>query len=223
MPTESSFRLSLYLTLAFACVAIGYAEGSFLFEAPIVAGLVIASLAVLYWLETRVELLTIPAANRLGLLLGLANIVWAIFRILSELNDPQMPNTDWPVLGLAMTGPLAMTLMPAKLARREKHAGDYWWLHGLALAAAALAAAMAEDLLAFVLIGAYAGCAIWNLVAFSLLRSGGSINPIPGEGPAVRVAAVVGGGWRPAAVWIAVALAGIALVTTIPLYLITPR
>ena len=89
MPTESSFRLSLYLTLALACVAIGYAEASFLFEAPIVAGLVIASLAVLYWLETRVELLTIPAANRLGLLLGLANIVWAFFRVLSELNDPQ--------------------------------------------------------------------------------------------------------------------------------------
>jgi transglutaminase-like putative cysteine protease len=223
MPTEGSFRLSLYLTLAIACAAIGYAEASFLFEAPIVAGIVILSLAILYRLETRVELLTISAANRLGLVLGLANIIWAIFRVLRELNDPQMPNTDWPALGLALTGPLAMTLMPAKLARREKHAGDYWWLHGLGLAAAALAAAMADDILAFVLIGAYAGTAIWNLAAFSLLRESGSIRPIPGQGPAVRVAGVVAEERRWSALLVVPALAIAAVVLTIPLYLITPR
>ena len=39
MPTEGSFRLSLYLTLAIACAAIGYAEASFLIEAPFVAGI----------------------------------------------------------------------------------------------------------------------------------------------------------------------------------------
>ena len=143
--------------------------------------------------------------------------------VLRELNDPQMPNTDWPALGLAMLGPLVMTLMPAKLARREKHAGDYWWLHGLALAAAALAAALAEDLLAFVLIGAYAGAAIWNLVAFSLLRAAGAINPIPGQGLAVHVAGVVGDGRRPSTMWVAAVMAIVGLALTIPLYLITPR
>jgi transglutaminase-like putative cysteine protease len=134
-----------------------------------------------------------------------------------------MPNTDWPVLGLALIGPLAMTVMPAKLARREKHAGDYWWLHGLGLAAASLAAAMAEDPLAFVLIGAYACSAIWNLACFSLLRAGGSIQPIPGKDTAVRVAGVTGDGSRFSAARVAAALAGIAIVLTIPLYLITPR
>src|SRR6478672_4023027 len=145
MPTNTAFRLSVYLTLALACAAIGYAESSFLIEAPIVAGLVIAALIVLYRLESRVELLTIPAANGLGLVLGIANLGWAVIRILREINNPQMPNTDWPMLGLGLLGPFVMTLMPAKLARREKHAGDYWWLYGLGLSAAALGGAMAED------------------------------------------------------------------------------
>jgi protein-glutamine gamma-glutamyltransferase len=223
MPSAGSFRLSLYLTLSLACAAIGYAEAPLLFEVPFIAGAVIVSLAVLYRLETRVELLAIPAANRLGLVLGLANIIWMVFRILRELDDPRMPNTDWGVLVVAMCGPLAMIVMPAKLARREKHAGDYWLLHGLALAAAALAAAMADDPLALVLIGAYAGCAIWNLVAFSLLCAAGSIRPIPGHGQQVRAGGVVGDGSGRSAATVAVVMALAALVATIPLYLITPR
>jgi len=222
MPSARSFRLSLYLTLALACAAIGYAEAPLLFEAPFVAGAVIVSLAVLYRLETRVELLAIPAANRLGLVLGLVNVVWMVFRVLRELDDPQMPNTDWLVLVLALSGLLAMTVMPAKLARREKHAGDYWWLHGLGLAAAALSAAMADDVIAFVLIGAYASAAIWNLVAFSLLRAAGSIRPIPGQSEA-RVGGVVGEGNRRSAATVATGVTIAALFATVPLYLITPR
>jgi hypothetical protein len=223
MPSDASFRLSLYLTLAFACAAVGYAESPLLFEAPVVASVVVVSLAVLYRLETRVELLTIPAANRLGLMLGLANLVWAVFRVLREMNDPQMPRTDWPVLGLALTGPFVMTLMPAKLARREKHAGDYWWLHGLALAAAALAGALADDVLAVVLIAAYAACAVWNLSAFALLRAGGAVRPIPGQAEEVRVAGVVTRGTARTGLALAAGLAAAAAAAAAPLYLLTPR
>ena len=160
MPTDAAFRLSTYLTLAFACAALGYAEYLLLPEVAFIAGGVFVSLIVIYRLETRVELLSIPAANRLGLVLGLANLLWATFRILREFNNPEMLNTNWALLGLALIGPLVMTLMPAKLARRERHAGDYWWLHGLALATASLAGAMADDFLTFSLISPLFLCAI---------------------------------------------------------------
>ena len=222
MPPDSTFRLSIYLTLALACAAIGYSESTFLIETPIIAGIVIVVLAVLYRLESRVELLTIPAANRLGLAVGLANLVWAAFRILREMNDPQMPRTDWPLLGLGLTGPLVLMLIPAKLARREKHAGDYWWLYGLGLAAAALAGAMAEDFFAFLLIGLYAVCAIWSLVLFCLCQGGGSIRPIPGQGPEVRVVGIVSGQPRNGARF-ALGMATLAVAVAIPLYLLTPR
>jgi protein-glutamine gamma-glutamyltransferase len=222
MPTASAFRLSIYLTLALACAAIGYSESTFLIETPIIAGVVIVALAILYRLESRVELLTIPAANRLGLAVGLANVVWAAFRILREMNDPQMPRTDWPMLGLGLTGPLVLMLIPAKLARREKHAGDYWWLYGLSLAAAALAGALAEDFFAFVLIGLYALCAIWSLVLFCLSQGSGLIRPIPGQGPEVRVVGVVSGQPRDGARF-ALGMAALAAAVAIPLYLITPR
>ena len=166
--------------------------------------------------------MTIPAANRLGLAVGLANLVWAAFRILREMNDPQMPRTDWPLLGLGLTGPLVLMLIPAKLARREKHAGDYWWLYGLGLAAAALAGAMAEDFFAFLLIGLYAVCAIWSLVLFCLCQGGGSIRPIPGQGPEVRVVGIVSGQPRNGARF-ALGMATLAVAVAIPLYLLTPR
>ena len=223
MPTDAAFRLSVYLTLALACAAIGYAESSFLIEAPVIAGIVIASLAVLYRLESRVELLTIPAANRLGLVLGIANMGWVLVRILRELNDPQMPHTDWPMLGLGLLGPFVMTLIPAKLSRREKHAGDYWWLHGLGLATAALAGAMADDFLAFALIGLYVACAIWSLALFALVRASGSILPIPGQASEARVVGVVVYDRSRFGASLPVALTAIALLVAIPLYLLTPR
>ena len=223
MPTPAAFRLSIYLTLALACSAVGYAEASLLIEAPVVALLVIVALAVLYRLETRVDLLTIPAANRLGLIVGLASVVWAIVRVLREINDPQMQRMDWPVMGLALTGPFVMTLIPAKLARREKHSGDYWWLEGMGLAAAALAGAMADDLIAFVLIGAYTLCAIWSVSLFALLRAAGSIQPIPGQEPPPRVAGVVSSGRSRLGLAVPIALLGFGAAVAVPLYLLTPR
>src|SRR5262245_8315743 len=194
MPTAAAFRLSLYLTLALSCAALGYAEYAVLPEVAFFAAAVFVALAVLYRLETRVELLSIPAANRLGLIVGLSILVWAALRIIRELRNPEMPNMNWGVLGVAMVGPLVMTLMPAKLARREKHAGDYWWLHGLALATAALAGAMAENVVTFILLGLYAACAVWNLTLFYFLRTSGSVLPVPGQPPGVPVAGVVAAG-----------------------------
>ena len=191
-------------------------------KSPIIAGAVFISLIVLYRLETRVELLSMPAANRLGLVLGLANLLWATFRILREFNNPEMLNTNWALLGLALVGPLVMTLMPAKLARREQHAGDYWWLHGLALATASLAGAMADDFLTFILISLYSICAIWSLNLFYLRRAAGSVLPVPGQptAPARRGHCAdndVGECAR------SLGVTALAVAVTAPVYLLTPR
>jgi transglutaminase-like putative cysteine protease len=115
-----------------------------------------------------------------------------------------------------------MTLMPAKLARREKHAGDYWGLHAAGLASASLAGALAEDPVCFILIGLYAVCAVWSLSLFYLRRAGGAIPPVPGKPTGPPVADVVGSfsaGWLRRALVFTVVAVGFAL----PLYLITPR
>ena len=42
---------------------------------------------------------------------GGPTLAWAIFRMLREINEPQLQHTDWPLLGLALIGPLVMTLL----------------------------------------------------------------------------------------------------------------
>lgn len=221
MPSDFTFRLSTYLTLALACAAVGYAEYPLLPEAAFIAAGVIIALIVLFRLETRVELLSIPAANRLGLGIGLAMFTWAALRIASELRRPELLNVNWQLMAVAMFGPLLMTLMPAKLARREKHAGDYWGLHVAALVAAGLAGALAEDPIGYALVGLYAACAVWSLSLFYLRRAAGAIDPVPGRSPSPRVTVVAespGFGLRRALGYVAIGI-GIA----VPLYLITPR
>ena len=220
MPTDSTFRLSTYLTLALVCAAVGYAEFDLLPEVAFIAGGVIVALAVLFRLETRVELLTIPAANRLGLAIALANITWALFRITGELRHPELPHLNWQLMAVAMFGPLLLTLMPAKLARREKHAGDYWGLHIAALVGAGLAAALAEDPICLILLGLYATCAVWSLSLLYLRRAAGVIDLSRSKRPAV--AGVVGGGigWG---LRRAVAFTLVGIGCAVPLYLVTPR
>ena len=136
MPTDFVFRLSTYLTLALACACLGYAEREVLPEVPFVAGAVVVSLVVLFRLETRIRLLTIPDANRVGLVLGLIYVGWAAIRVVRVIREPGRPDLEWQLLLVALVGPLLLLTIPAKLARREKHVGDYWWFQGVALAAA---------------------------------------------------------------------------------------
>jgi transglutaminase-like putative cysteine protease len=230
MPTESAFRLSTYLTMATACACLGYAE-SFLPEVRVFAVAAILAMAVIYRLETRVGLLSIPDANKLGAGLALAWGGWAAYRIMREIAQGEYPWMGWQLLMVALFGPLMMFLMPAKLARRQKHVGDYWTIQVMGLAVVALAGAMAGDEApCFVLMAVYAVVGVWSLTLFFLARSTGVVPPIPprhpeaapAEGPAQAV-----GFTRPRAgsrelvrglLWLV--LAG-TVVT--PLYLLTPR
>src|SRR5207248_3907576 len=145
MPTESAFRLSTYLTLATACACLGYAEAPFLPEVGFFAAAAVVALAVIYRLETRVQLLSLPDANKLGAGLALAWAGWTAYRILREAKLNELHAMGWQLLLVLLFGPLLMALMPAKLARREKHAGDYWGLQAAGLAVVGLSGAMAED------------------------------------------------------------------------------
>jgi transglutaminase-like putative cysteine protease len=229
VPTESAFRLSTYLTLATACACLGYAE-SFLPEVRLFAVAAIVALAVIYRLETRVGLLSITDANKLGAALMLTWGGWAAYRIVREIYESEFPWMGWQLLMVALFGPLLMFLMPAKLARRQKHVGDYWSLQAMGLAVVALSGAMAEDEVCFSLIALYATCGVWSLTLFFLARSTGVVPPIPSrhataapaDAPARAVASA-----RPRSgtrelgrglLWL-----GGAILAVLPLYLLTPR
>ena len=226
MPLDPRFRLSTYLTLAFACAALGYAEYPLFPEAGAVAAVVVVALAVIYRMETRVRLLSLADANMLGAGILLVSAGWAGYRVVREYRTGENSFLDWPQFLVALTGPVLMAATAGKLLRREKHAGDYWYLHAAALGAVVLAGAMAEDVPSTVLIAAYTGCAVWSLVLFSRARSSGTIPPVPSTAanrPPVRTP-----GTRPGPGWLQVLLAALlwtaaATAAAVPLHLLTPR
>jgi protein-glutamine gamma-glutamyltransferase len=220
MPTDFTFRLSTYLTLALSCVCLGYAEHDLLPEVPFIAAAVIVALIVLFRLEGRVELLSIPDANRLGLVVGLVNFVWLIFRMVRALNRDE--EFEWQLLLVALFGPLLMCLMPAKLARREKHVGDYWGLHGAGLAAVALSAAMAEKPACFFLIGLYTITAIWSLTLFYIRRASGTVPGIPGQPAPPPLTGVVAATQPRSGFVAALGVIGLAGAVVMPMYMLTP-
>src|SRR5579872_4389585 len=131
MPTDFTFRLSTYLSLALSCVCLWYAEWDVLPEIGVAAGGAIIAMFVLFRLETRVELLSIPAAQRLAITLLLVTIVWGSCRLLRELQHNELHEMTWVLMGVGMLGVFLISLMAAKLARRDKLAGDYWFSHGM--------------------------------------------------------------------------------------------
>ena len=225
MPTDASFRFSMSLTLAIACAILGYAEYELLPEVAVFAVLSVGALAVMFFLESRVTFLSIPAANRLGMTVGLVYFMWVAYRIKREVDTSEFAATGWHMFIVAMCGPFVMMLFVAKMARGDKHAGDYWTLHGIALAGVGLGAALAEHPVCFVLVGLYLVTTVWSLTLLYLGRASGAIPPIPGgQQPATKAVTVTADptGHRTdltqAIVWAIVALA-----LAVPLYLLTPR
>src|SRR5687767_14037602 len=111
MPTDANFRFSTYLTLALACAAIGYAEYPLLPEVVAFAALAVIGLGVLYFLESRVTFLSIPAANRLGMAIGIVYLMWAAYRVKREVDTAEFVNMGWHMLFVAMCGPLVMLVV----------------------------------------------------------------------------------------------------------------
>ena len=228
MRQTTAFRASTYLTMSIACAALGYAESEMLPEVGVFSLVVLVALATIYRLETRVQLLSMSEANRLGAGIGLVAILWAGFRIVREWRVGEFAALGWPVFIVSLIAPVLMATVCAKLLRREKHAGDYWFIHAAGLATIVLAGAMAEQALLVVLTALYAFTAIWSLSLFFLARSSGSVPTIPGRSRAAGHAPIAirtvetnlprSAGFKRALLWFGIA-AGVAM----PLYLLTPR
>lgn len=217
MPSAAAFRLSTYLTLALSCVCLGYAEWDLLPEASVLAAVVAALLAVSFFNEGKYQL-DLVMANRVGFAIGLTAAAWMGYQFVNR--ESLIYTFPWPASLLPYLGPLLMVLMPAKLFR-PVHVGDWWAMHGIALAGAGLASAMAEDLTFGLLLALYAAVALWSLAAFYYPRVGGALPPVPGTdpGPAPAVVRSAAGGRR----WAVAGWAATALALATPAFYLTPR
>jgi len=179
VPTDFWFRFSTYLSLVLSCAALGYAEAQFLPEVSAFAGLIVVLLVVSFVLDRRFEL-SLAKANALGMGIGVAAFVWLVV----SLTSPRGPlaEIDFPTNLLPLIGPVLMALIPAKLFR-PKHVGDWWAMHGVAVAGVALASSMSDDPPFVALLAAYAVCSAWALVLFFYRRSGGFVDPVPNRPP----------------------------------------
>lgn len=167
MPAATAFRISLYLSLALATLAMGVAGGDLLPELPFVTGFSLLVLAATYFIEGRWQL-SLRDANLVGIGLAVVLGLWAIFQIVrppTGLSDI----LPWPASALPYLAPVLMILMPAKMLR-PKHVGDYWTMHGLGLLAMALACAMAMDGVFVLLFIVYTVIFVWSLIAFQTYR-----------------------------------------------------
>lgn len=176
MPTEFAFRVSTYLSLALACVCLGYAEWELLPEVSGFTAAVLVLLGVSFRYEGRIEL-SLSRANAVGLGIAVVGVAWLAVKLTRPATG-LMANLEWPTNILPYAGPVLLVLIPAKLLR-PKHVGDWWAMQGVGLAAVGLAAAMSDDEVFVVLLCGYLFCAVMALTLFYYRRSGGHIAPIP--------------------------------------------
>ncbi|MGL6095546.1 MAG: transglutaminase domain-containing protein, partial [Fimbriiglobus sp.] len=179
MPTDFTFRLSTYLSLAFSCLCLGYSEWDLLPEVTVFTTGVIVLLVVSFVTAGRFEL-DIRQANRVGLAVGGLAIVWVGWQFVRP-SGGLIYLLPWPASLLPYLGPLLMVLMPAKLFR-PKHAGDWWAMHGIGLVAVALATAITDDSVAGALVFGYAVCSVWAVSLLLLRTWSGGVPPVPGGG-----------------------------------------
>jgi transglutaminase-like putative cysteine protease len=179
MPSDHTFRLSTYLTLAIACVALGYAEWDYLPEVTAFSAAAVIALVAAFRTEGRFTL-SLTASNWVGGALCLLAVGWIA---MNWRNDMSLIHTlPWPAGLLPFLGPVVMAVVVAKLFR-PKHVGDWWGMQGLGLAAVGLAGSLSEDLVFFLLLGVYAVVGVWSLTLFYHRRTAGLIPPVPPADP----------------------------------------
>ncbi len=227
-PTRLSlpFRIGTYSTLMIACLTLGYSEWDLVPESIAFTAVVALSLVVSFAFEGRISL-GLGKANLIGLGIGIVAVGWLALKY-TRGGSESLAHLTWPANLLPYMGPLVMILMPAKLFR-PKHAGDWWTMHGIALAAIVLASSMTDDPFFLVLVAMYAVAAVWSLTLFYFGRSGGIIPAIPGRvglppmplaraRPDRRPADGERGAWWHSLLWLAVAGA-----VALPVFFLSPR
>ncbi|QDU21576.1 DUF4129 domain-containing transglutaminase family protein [Urbifossiella limnaea] len=197
MTADPAFRLSTFLTLGLACAALGAAEAQLLPEVAAFATAVVVTLAVVYRLDGRAEVLSPQAATNLGLGLALAGAGWAGVRIVRETRAGDFVAVGWGVFVVLLLTPILMVLSVSFVLRRDKDVGVYWYLHAIGLGVVVLAAAIARRPWEVAALVAYAAAAVWGLARFALARGGAA--PAAGRRAGLMRAA----GWFTLAVMVA--------------------
>lgn len=206
-----SFRFSTYLTLALACLCLGYAEGTLLPESPFITAAVILLIGVAYRFEGRWSL-SLRAANIVGGALALLLIGWVVVQFLRPTTE-LVQNLPFPAFLLPFLGPVLMILIPAKLFR-PKHVGDFWTMQAIGLLAVSLGCAMAHDMFFGVLLVLYGFSFAWSMGLFCLYREAREAALAEPNGKRASRSFLV----RPALRWSALISAGGVIV-----FLATPR
>jgi transglutaminase-like putative cysteine protease len=172
MTADPALRLSTFLTLGLACVALGAAEFSILPEVAGFAAAVVVALAVVYRLGGRAEVLSPSGANNVGLATAFAGAGWAAVRVVREVRVGEFIAVGWGVFFVLLLAPVLMALSVSFLLRRDKDDGIYWYVHAIGLAVVVLAAAIARRPWEVAALVIYAAAAVWGLARFALARGG---------------------------------------------------
>jgi hypothetical protein len=205
MTITPSFRLSTYLPLGVATIALGYAEASLFPEVGVFAVVVLIVLVAIHQREHRLPTMTSGETNRLGICIAVAGVVWAGFRIIRESKVGELASIGWVAFFVALVAPVLLALVCALLIKPGKKAGDIWFMQAAGLASIVLAGALAEDTLIVILTALYALSAVWFLAEFHLARQ--DVESKAGRARWVRPIA-----------WLAAVTAA-----AVPLQLLTPR
>jgi hypothetical protein len=205
------FRLSLYLTLAAACICLAVAGQAYLPGIFFFAGPVLVLLAVAFRLEGRWAM-PFGVANLVGVAIGSAWALWLGYRLIHQL-DPNNQGLPLPACLLPDVGPLLMILVLGKLFR-PKEQGDWWQLHGLGLMQVGLACVLASGPLLGIALAAYVAAAVWSLTLFYLYRQ---INGTAAWSARLAPAGADGSYGPPVGVWV------VATVSALLLFFLLPR
>lgn len=216
MRLDFGFRLSSYLTLGLATIALGQAELYFLPGIPFFVVPVLILLVIAFLTEGRWCMPT-WAANLLGLGIAAGSGLWITLCLIRPGPNP-LEGIPLPVALLPYLGPLLAILLIAKLFRPKKP-NDYWLLQGMGLLQVGLGCVLANDIFFGVLLLAYLASGLWFLTIFYLQRE---LSPLEPETPSDLREAAGSFARTPRLFWpvgrwtLAVGLASVALFLLIP-------
>jgi transglutaminase-like putative cysteine protease len=172
---DPGLRLSLYLTLAVASLALAWAEQAFVPGVLWLLVPILGLLAAAFVVDRYDWALPTWAANLLGSLIAVAWVAWILNRLFTSdalwIRMIPLPAALLPDIGLLLL--LATTAQ----AFRPKTARDYWLLQMLGFLLVALGCVLAGDPVFGWLLVAYTFCAMWGLTRFYLAHSASGGRP----------------------------------------------
>jgi hypothetical protein len=206
MSVDRVFRLCDYATLGLSCMALVFAETSFLPDLQVYLAPVLALLVLAWWVEGRWSL---PAwgANVLAVLIAGGGVAW----LATQLGDQDSLLALVP-LQLALVpymGPLVMAALLVKVFR-PRGPGDFWRLQGLGLIQVSLGCVLASGPEFGAVLAAYLASAL-TCLALRYRLSGRGAAEAPPRAPA-RWLLVFALRWTP-----------LVAVLALVLFLLTPR